>query len=356
MGPRDEGAGPAPATAAGIALTIRTRDGRLWRMLRAATALLLTIAAGAWTPGPRNAMAAEPTQRPDFDAWWDYDHPDSTEARFREILPAARQSGDRDYLAQLLTQIARCQGLRMKFDEAGRTLDEAGALVGRGMPVARTRLLLERGRLYNSSKRREDSKPLFREAWETATAAGADAYAVDAAHMLGIVETGDSSVAWNRRAVDLAQGSSDPKARRWLGSLYNNLGWTFHDKGDFAAALDLFRKALKAREESGKPGDVRVARWCVARALRSLGRVDEALAMQETLLAECRAANAPDGFVEEELGECFAALGRSADAAPHFAAAYALLSADPWLQRDEPERLERLRRLGGVPEPAPKKP
>jgi tetratricopeptide (TPR) repeat protein len=224
------------------------------------------------------------------------------------------------------------------------------------MPVARVRLLLERGRLYNSSKRREESKPLFCEAWETATAAGADAYAVDAAHMLGIVETGDSSVAWNRRAIDLAQASSDPKARRWLGSLYNNLGWTFHDKGDFAAALDLFRKAQKAREESGKPGDVRVARWCVARALRSLGRFDEALALQEALLVECRAQNAPDGFVEEEIGECLAALGRSPEAAPHFAAAYALLSADPWLQRDEPERLERLRRLGGLPEPAPKKP
>jgi tetratricopeptide (TPR) repeat protein len=146
-------------------------------------------------------MADSPTPRPDFDAWWDYEHPDATEARFREILPAALQLGDRDYLAQLLTQIARCQGLQMKFDEAGRTLDEAEALVARGMPVARTRLLLERGRLYNSSKRREEAKPLFRQAWETAAAAGADAYAVDAAHMLGIVETGDTAApsSWPKR-------------------------------------------------------------------------------------------------------------------------------------------------------------
>ena len=301
-------------------------------------------------------MADTPTPRPDFDAWWDYGHPDATEARFREILPAARDSGDRDYLAQLLTQIARCQGLQMKFDEAERTLDEAEGVVARGMPVARVRLLLERGRLRNSSKRREEAKPHFREAWEIATAAGADAFAVDAAHMLGIVETGDASVAWNRRAIELAQASSDPKARRWLGSLYNNLGWTFHDKGDFAAALDLFRKALKAREEAGKTSDVRVARWCVARALRSLGRFDEALATQEALLEAGRAENAPDGYVEEEIGECLAALGRAAEAAPHFAAAHAILAADPWLRRDEPERLERLRRLGGVPEPAPKQP
>ena len=301
-------------------------------------------------------MAAESTRLPDFDSWWDFDHPDSTETRFRELLPAARESGDRDYLAQLLTQIARCQGLQMKFDESAHTLDESETLITNEMPVAEVRLLLERGRLYNSSKRRDESKPLFRQAWESARAAGADGYAVDAAHMLGIVEPGDSSMAWNRRAIEFAQASSDPKARRWLGSLYNNLGWTYHEKGEFAAALDMFQKALQARQESGTKSDIRVARWCVARALRSLGRLDEALKTQETLLLEGKAENAPDGYVEEEIGECLLGLGRATEATPHLAAAYALLSTDPWLQRDEAERLERLRRLGGLPEPAPKKP
>src|SRR5512140_3672522 len=134
MGPREG----APAPGAGFPVAIPAGRARLRGMLRAATALLLTIAAGAWTPIPRHAMAAEstpnPKRLPDFDAWWDYDHPDSTEARFVEILPAARASGDRDYLAQLLTQIARCQGLQMKFDEAGHTLDEAETLVTNGMP------------------------------------------------------------------------------------------------------------------------------------------------------------------------------------------------------------------------------
>ena len=303
-------------------------------------------------------MAADPPALPDFDSLWNYDAPDSTETAFRAILPAAKASGNRDYLVQLLTQIARAEGLQMKFDAAGKTLEEAEALIAADMKLARVRLLLERGRVLNSSKQREKSGPLFEAAWNLAREAGADGYAVDAAHMLGIVAPGDSSEAWNQRALAMAERSSDPKARKWLGSLYNNLGWTHHDRKDYEKALEVFRKALTAREAGGKAGEVQIARWCVARTLRSLGRIDEALAIQRALLEEHRAARTNDGFVHEELAECLLALDRGDEARPHFAAAFDLLSKDPWLARDEPERLERLRRLGGVatPEPAPTDP
>lgn len=311
---------------------------RPWYAL--ALALLLPPALGT-------AMTAS-TPLPDIDAAWDFDHPDSSEAAFRAMLPAARASDNGDYLAQLLTQIARAQGLQMKFDDASKTLDEAEALIRPEDKVARVRLLLERGRVCNSSQRRDESKPYFREAWDLARASGAPGLAVDAAHMMGIVETGDSSIAWNRDAIAYAEQSTDPRARRWLGSLYNNLGWTYHDAGDATTALDLFRKALAAREAEGKPGLIRVAHWCVARALRSLGKLDEALAIQKRLLLETQAAHAPDGYVEEEIGECLLAQGNGADAKPHFAAAWKILSQDPWLQRDESARLERLQRLGGI--------
>ena len=71
---------------------------------------------------------------PDFDSQWDHDHPDATETRFRAILLEARRAGDADYLAQLLTQIARAEGLQMKFDDASRTLDEAEGLLTEAMP------------------------------------------------------------------------------------------------------------------------------------------------------------------------------------------------------------------------------
>ena len=289
-----------------------------------------------------------PAPLPEIDSLWDFDHPDSSEAAFGALLPVARASGDHDYLAQLLTQVARAEALQMKFDQASKTLDQAEALITPAMPVARVRLLLERGRVLNSSKRPDESKSFFREAWDLARSADAGGLAVDAAHMMGIVEPGDSSIAWNREAIAYAEASNDPKARRWLGSLYNNLGWTLHDKGDAAGALDLFRKALATREAEGKAGAIRIAHWCIARALRTLGGIDEALAIQRRLLAENEATNSHDGYVHEEIAECLLLEGDEEGAGTHFAQAWKILSQDPWLQRDEEARLDRLRRLGGL--------
>src|SRR5215470_13398084 len=98
-----------------------------------------------------SVFMATATPLPDIDSLWDFDHPDSTQAAFERVLPQARASADRDYLAQLLTQIARTQGLQMKFDEATKTLDQAEQTLTPETRVARVRLLLERGRVLNSS-------------------------------------------------------------------------------------------------------------------------------------------------------------------------------------------------------------
>jgi hypothetical protein len=62
---------------------------------------------------------------PEFDKMWNYSDPAATERKFREILPAAEKSGDISYHAQLLTQVARAQGLQGRYDEAMATLNDA---------------------------------------------------------------------------------------------------------------------------------------------------------------------------------------------------------------------------------------
>lgn len=293
------------------------------------------------------AEAGEIGAAEDFDAKWNFDQPDSTEAVFRTYLPAARASGEADYLAQLLTQIARTQGLQRKFEEAHATLDEVEPMLGDTLLVARVRYLLERGRVFNSSKHPDQARPLFLAAWEQGRAIGADFYAVDAAHMMAIVEPPAESLAWNRRAMEAAAASTSARARKWLGSLYNNMGWTYHDQGDYATALEMFENGLAFREEQQQPAETRIAKWCVARTKRSLGQVAEALAMQQALKAEFDALGERDGFVFEELGECLLLLGRQEEAAPNFARAYEILSQDAWLAESEPARLGRLKELGG---------
>ncbi|MCH8274658.1 MAG: tetratricopeptide repeat protein [Armatimonadetes bacterium] len=282
---------------------------------------------------------------PDLDELWDFENPAETESRFRKVLPDA--SDDPAYAAELLSQIARAEGLQQKFKEAHDTLDEAERLSNETMVRARVRCLLERGRVYNSSGSPERARPFFLEALSLAERGGEENLAVDAAHMMAIIESSGSRLEWNLRAVKIAENSKDEKAKRWLGSLYNNIGWTYHDAGEFEKALEFFKMALEYREARGKARPIQIAKWCVARCMRSLGRVEEAFEAHKSLAAELEESGAGDGYVFEELGECLLALNREAESKPFFAKAHEELSKDPWLSKNEPERIERLRSLSG---------
>lgn len=290
--------------------------------------------------------SARSSDLPDFDKLWDYHEPAATEKAFREILPHARSSANEAYLAELLTQIARSQGLQRQFDQAHATLDEVEGMIDNSLPVPRIRFLLERGRTLNSAQQLDEAKPLFQLAWELAQQAGEEFYAVDAAHMMGIVEPGDLSLQWNEIAIKLAEQSDDARATHWLGSLYNNTGWTYHGLERYDDALGMFEKSLAFQQAEQDEKLTHIAKWTIARTLRSLGRAEEALAKQRELLEARKIEGAKDGYVYEEIAECLLLLDRADEAREHFALAHAELSQDPWLQANESDRLARLKRLG----------
>lgn len=271
----------------------------------------------------------------DLEQLWDYHHPAASEARFKEVLEQA------DVKAEVLTQIARAQGLQGHFEQARQTLESAQQRIQ--TPREQICYWLELGRVLNSSGDPEGSRPYFLQAWELAQTEAEDFFAVDAAHMLGIVEPGEG-LEWNFKALSLARQSPEARARAWQASLHNNIGWTFHDRGQFDLALEHFRQALLEREKQGQARETLIARWCVGRCLRSLGRLEEALALQRTLLAEYQQRGEHDGYVYEELGECLLS-ENPGEARKFFALAYEHLSQDSWLRNNEPERLERLRQL-----------
>ena len=281
---------------------------------------------------------------PDFDSFWDYSNPDQTEIKFREILSQISTSTPA-YL-ELLTQIARTQGLQRKFNEAHQTLDQVEKSLDENPTRAKVRYLLERGRVFNSSGHADESRPFFQQAWDLAKGLGEDFYAVDAIHMLAIIADPASTLTLNLQAIQLAESSGQEKARNWLGSLYNNMGWSYHDMGDHESALQIFEKAEAFRRSKGSAREIRIAIWCVARTLRSLNRVEEALSKQMALKAEFESAGETDGYVFEEIGECLFVLNREEEARPYFAKAYEVLSQDEFLVEQEPERIQRLKGLG----------
>jgi tetratricopeptide (TPR) repeat protein len=271
------------------------------------------------------------------DELWDFDDPAGSEGRFRRAIDAAPAGSTQS--AELITQLARSIGLQGRYDEARALLDTVDGR-GSSAPVVGVRSRLERGRLANSAGDPDLAAALLRDALEQAQAAGEEFLAVDAAHMLAIVD-GKRGEAWTELALGLIGRADDPRTRRWAGSLHNNAGWTRHDAGDYTAALTEFEAALAAYSTHGTEEQVRVARWAIARALRSLARYDEAIGIQ----TELREQGPADGYVEEELAELLLATGNRAKAAAHAAAATRLLGADPWFAEHESGRLDRLRQL-----------
>jgi tetratricopeptide (TPR) repeat protein len=275
-----------------------------------------------------------------IDELWDFDDPVASESRFRVAAGDASTDRPRDIL---MTQVARALGLQGRHAEGMAILD-ATATDGDLEVEVRTRL--ERGRLLNTRGDRDEARPEFDAAFEGATSAGLENLAVDALHMLAIVAPENEQLALNERAIALANAAIDPRARRWLASLYNNTAWTHFDAGNLDEALRLFELALEERLVVNKSRETGIARWAVARTLRAQGRTDEALAAQRVLKRFNAEAGIDDPYVEEELGECLLALRRLDEARPHFAKAAEGISADPWMLANEPARIARLQELG----------
>jgi len=272
---------------------------------------------------------------------WDFNDPSASADRFARFRARAHEAGLDELAAMTDTQIARTHGLERRFDDGFALIDSIEGGHPKPSGELAVRLGLERGRLLNSSGEKADSEPHFVAAWEEAQRCDLDGLAVDAAHMLGIVLDGQAGMDWNERALALAIESDQPAANKWKGSLLNNMGWSYHGLEQYERAMELFEQALVLRLEQGDPGPIRIARWCVGRCYRSLGKLDVALSIQRSLEND----PAADGYVFEEIGECLHAMGEADEAKLSFAKAFELLSKDSWLVANENERLARLNAL-----------
>jgi tetratricopeptide (TPR) repeat protein len=239
-----------------------------------------------------------------FKGWrdvWDFNDLDLSERRFRATLQEEQTVAGR---AALFTQLARIEGLRGDFAAGERLLVIAEALGG-----AESWALIERGRLLRSSGDGRSALPLFEAAFEQARAVDDGFLAGDAAHMAALA--GDME-AWTARGIEL---TDDDPGRYWLAPLLNNLGWSRYEAKDFDRALDAFNEALAVRSENPQePLEREIARYAVSKALRALGRIDEATGQLELAVAWATEAGIETPYFHEELAECYAAAGRTEDA------------------------------------------
>ena len=282
------------------------------------------------------------SELPNIDLLWDYSNPVATESKMLDILSMAETSGDIDYMVQLLTQVARAQGLQCKLEKAHQTLDRVQTILNPEHAVSSIRYLLERGRIYKLDEKSGTAKSYFQQAWSMACEMEQEFYAIDSAHMLANCEKGDTALMWNEQAIKRAETSEDRRAKEWFGILYKNRGWIHHRMGNFDKALEQFKRALEWVGGQDSRQAVRSAKWAVARTLRSLQRVTEAYEMQKELLSEYEDTGETNPYVLEELGECLLLIGHFNVARPFFAMAYEEFSKDERFRSKESLRLARL--------------
>jgi len=82
-----------------------------------------------------------------------------------------------------------------------------------------------------------------------------------------------------------------------------------------------------------------------AKALRLGGHPEKSVELMQPIADSLAATGAPDGYISQELAEGLYGVGRIAEAKPHFAIAYELLSKDTWAMQAEPEKVERMRQM-----------
>lgn len=277
----------------------------------------------------------------EFEKLWDYNDPTATEIKFRELLPDYPIEKNLSGFLQLNTQIARTYSLREMFDKAHDLLNEVESRLPATKEVAHVRYFLERGRTFHSSRKSAEARAAFIQAKRIAEELGEDFYALDALHMLAIAAPPEQAIVLNEEAVLKAETSVEPRAKNWLGAVYNNLAWAYFDKGQYEKALSVFLRALKWREEKQSEREIRIAKWCVGRTLRAMNRIDNAITIQLGLLEEMVNTDHPDGYVYEELAELYLAKGEEIYKM-YFGLAYHSLREDARLLRNEKARLDRM--------------
>ncbi len=211
---------------------------------------------------------------------WDFADPASAVERFRAASLDERASSE--VRAVMATQLARALGMLGELDDAGRVLDAVEREAGESDAELRARVAIERGRIVAAGAEPTTAVPGLTLGVREAARAGSAFLVLDALHLLALHDAGHEEE-WAAEGLDVLDGQRDPRVLRWGIALHHNLGWTKHDQGRATGALMEFERAVKIADRHGSAEQRQVTRWSVARCLRTLGRTDEALALQREL-------------------------------------------------------------------------
>jgi tetratricopeptide (TPR) repeat protein len=286
---------------------------------------------------------------PDIDGFWQSESLEESESQILSKLPPNWATEWTSQSVELLTQLARVQGLRGNLPMARATLDQARQMIATSTkdldPKVEVRWLLEQGRMLCLGMSPVKAQDMFDQAWTQANKKGLTFFAIDAALMQSTIRPPKFQNEWLLKAFALAESSTDPQARLWLSQLLFLQGWHAFDFRQFEKALEFFDKAMAQPRPLEEPWKVMAFQWSRARTMRALGQVEQALAIQQTLLNDMSLKGNISGHVYLEIAECQQMMKQTEQAKSNFELAYADLSVDGWYADNRADELSRMKYL-----------
>jgi tetratricopeptide (TPR) repeat protein len=219
-----------------------------------------------------------------------------------EAAQSAEKEGNFSMLTEANAMAARTYLIKGQKDEGYIYLTRAVATADTSMPLGWSRYLGVRGRFERWNKDLVKATMTFREMYRYCVAHELHERAIDAAHMVAITGTYDEQVEWAHRAITEAETHG---ITSWLGPLWNNLGATYEELGEFDKSIEAY---INAREEHYKYGDEinkLIADWAVGHAYRLAGEYEEAEKWLKPLPEWCERIGEVEflGWSFNELGE-----------------------------------------------------
>ena len=231
------------------------------------------------------------------------------EELYTRTAETARIEFNRPVETEALAQLARLSLIAGDIEKGRAILSEAAARVSDSDPMGWSRYLGVKGRFEWKDNDLAKARETFDQMYVYCNTNALWGRSVDAANMIAIVsDSTEEQIEWSKRGIETAESGGE---EQWLGPLWNNLGVTYYDIGQYDSALEAFQNARRYHWEYSSETAKLFADYHVGMAYRALGQFDKAAQWLRPVLAwaERLGDHSAIGQACEDLGEVAIATG-----------------------------------------------
>ena len=266
---------------------------------------------------------------------------------FEKALAKAKEGLNNSDETEALSMIARTYLVLDSIETGYKWLRMAEKLAVVHEPLGWSRYQLVKGRFMWREKQLKESTALFKELYDYCSRHKLYDRAVDAAHMVAITGTHKEQVEWAHKGIKEAEAGD---VTGWLGPLWNNLGATYEEMGQFDSSLEAYTKAREYHYKYGSERNKFIADYAVGHILVKLKKFEEAGQWLQPVLTKCEEAHDDEfvGLTCRDLSDIGAASGNYKEAYELMVRARDLLKAaemDKWDPDGYNQMLDRIDQL-----------